>query len=103
MGRAGKVDLGQVGVAIGYYQAGAWALVHAELYLPAAWFAPDHAQLRKRWPIPATHSFATKPALGLQLIRRARTNGLPFTVIGCDSLYGRDGQFRAALAADQLV
>lgn len=103
LGREGKVELGQVGVALGYYQTGTWAMVDAELYLPEVWFDQAHARLRKRWYIPATRTFATKPALGLHLIRHAQQNGLPFTVIGCDSLYGRDGQFRADLAADNLV
>ena len=103
LGREGKVELGQVGVALGYYQTGTWAMVDADLYLPEVWFDQAHARLRKRWHIPATRAFATKPALGLRLIRHAQQKGLPFTVIGCDSLYGRDGQFRAALAADNLV
>ena len=34
LGRFGKVDLGQVAVALGYYQNGNWAMVDAELFLP---------------------------------------------------------------------
>ena len=99
LGRAGKVDLGQVGVMVGSYQNEVWALVGAELYLPEVWFDPAHAELRKRWHIPAERTFATKPQLGLELIRQARTNGLEFAVVGMDSLYGRDGQMRADLDA----
>jgi len=33
LGRQGKVDLGQVGVALGYYQANIWLMLDAELYL----------------------------------------------------------------------
>jgi len=103
LGRFGKVDLGQVGVALGYTHAGIWTLVDAELYLPEAWFDTAHADLRRRWHIPAERTFATKPELGLQLIRRAKDRNLPFAVVGCDSLYGRDRQFRAALDAEQVV
>ncbi len=34
LGRLGKVEVGQVGVAEGYYKDGTWAMVDAELYLP---------------------------------------------------------------------
>ena len=103
VGRAGKVDLGQVGVAVGYYKAGYWALVDAELFLPEAWFDEAHAELRTRWHIPPERTFKTKPELGLELIKRAQANQLPFEVVGCDSLYGRNRQFRADLDAANIL
>lgn len=103
LGREGKVDMGQVGVATGYYKDGIWTMVGAELYLPETWFDQAHAKLRQRWHIPAERTFATKPALGLQLIRQAKAEGLPFEVVGCDNVYGRDGQFRADLAAEDVI
>lgn len=103
LGRLGKVEMGQVGVGIGYYKDGSWVLVDAELYLKECWFDDAHAPLRERWHIPAERTFATKPALGLQRIRRAKANGLPFTVVGFDSLYGRDHQFRADVDAEGLI
>lgn len=103
LGRLGKVDLGQVGVGLGYYKGDVWALVDAELYLPEIWFDDDHAQLRQRWYIPKDRVFMTKLELGLHKIRHAKANGLPFEVVGCDSLYGRDGQFRADLDAERVT
>ena len=103
IGRLGKVDLGQVGVALGYYQAGIWALVDAELYLPEVWFSETYATLRRRWHIPEERDFMTKPEIGLALIRRAKANGLPFAAVGCDSVYGRDSAFRAALQDEGLI
>lgn len=100
IGRLGKVDTGQVGVALGYYQSGIWAMVDAELFLPEVWFDKEHEKLRQRWHIPAERSFSTKIQLGLEMIRRARVNGLPFEIVGCDSLYGRDAQFRADIDAE---
>lgn len=103
LGRLGKVEVGQVGVAEGYYKDGTWTMVDAELYLLEDWFDEAHAELRRRWHIPAERTFATKPALALQQIRRAKTRGLPFAVIGCDSLYGRDHQFRADLEMEGFI
>lgn len=103
LGREGKVDLGQVGVAGGYYKDGHWTMVDAELFLPENWFDDDHAKLRERWHIPSERTFKTKPELGLELIKRAQANGLPFAVVGYDSLYGRNRQFRADLAAENII
>lgn len=103
LGRFGKVDVGQVAVGLGYYQAGQWLLVDAELYLPESWFDEAQAEVRRRWHIPQKRTFATKPEMGLALIRRAKAQGLPFEVVAADSLYGQDSHFRAELAADQIT
>jgi len=100
LGRLGKVDLGQVGVGLSYVQQGLWTLVDAELYLAQEWFRPDHAKLWEALHIPSDRTFATKPQLGLQLIRQARARGLPFRVVVADAVYGRDSDLRAALASD---
>jgi hypothetical protein len=38
----GKVEMGQVGVGLGYYQACLWTLVDAELFVPGSWFTDEH-------------------------------------------------------------
>lgn len=103
LGRLGKVDMGQVGVALGYYQHGVWTMIDAELYLPEVWFDSKHSQLRCRWYIPKERSFATKIQLGLEMIRRARANGIPFELVSFDTLYGRDSDFRATLATEEML
>ena len=45
LGRLGKVEMGQVGVALGYYAANLWTMVDAELYLPESWFEEDLGSL----------------------------------------------------------
>lgn len=99
LGRLGKVDMGQVGVGLGYYKDGLWTMVDAELYLPEKWFNDQHKPLWKGLHIPHERPFATKPQIGLQMILQARKNGLPFEMVSADSLYGRDGVFRASLDA----
>src|SRR5262250_2521304 len=37
------------------------------------------------------------PALALKMVKRAKAQGLPFELLACDALYGRDNQFRADL------
>jgi SRSO17 transposase len=38
LGREGKVDVGQMGVVLGYHSNDTWTMVDAELYLPEKWF-----------------------------------------------------------------
>jgi len=61
LGRLGKVDVGQVGVALSYSVEDFWAMVDAELYLPENWFEAGHAKLRQRLHVPEDLPFATKP------------------------------------------
>jgi len=107
IGRLGKVDMGQVGVALGYYQSvmlqGIWAMVDADLYLPEEWFNQEHENLRQRWHIPQERCFATKTQLGLEMIRRAKGNGIRFGIVGCDAAYGRDSEFRAELEDEDIL
>lgn len=37
------------------------------------------------------------------MIRHAKANGFPFEVVSCDSLYGRDGQFRLDADAEGVI
>lgn len=97
LGRYGKTDVGQVGVVLSYSVEDWWALVDAQLYLPRHWFDEAHAQLRHRLHVPAGLTFATKPAIGLEMARRAKAAGLPFVAVAADAVYGRDGAFRWGL------
>jgi SRSO17 transposase len=103
LGRMGKVDLGQVGVVLGYYQANVWSMVDAELFLPKNWFDEAHEKLRTRWHIPAERTYKSKTDWGFVMIKRAKANGLPFEVVAFDGLYGQDSQFRANLDDEGLI
>ena len=98
-GRMGKVDVCRVDTCLTYANAtvGLWAMVDGELFLPQEWFGPDFAQRRKELGIPEERTFETKIALGLKMVKRAKVNRLPFELLACDALYGRDSQFRADL------
>lgn len=80
-----------------------WALVDAGLYLPRVWFSEGYQALHERWHVPPERTFQSKPALGLEMIKRAQERGLPFHTVSCDSLYGRNSQFRERLNQMGLV
>jgi len=103
LGRYGKVDMGQMAVALGYYQAEQWMMVDAELYFQENWFDDEHKKLRHRLHIPEERVFANKPDIALALTLRAKEQKLPFEVVTADSLYGRDSLFRTALDDNQIT
>jgi SRSO17 transposase len=93
----GKVDVCRVDTCLTYANTtvGLWAMVDGELCLPQEGFGPDFAQRRKELGLPEERTFATKIALGLQMVKRATGQRLPFELLACDALYGRDSQLRA--------
>lgn len=102
LGRLGKVDIGQVGVVASYYRDGVWSLVDAELFLPESWFTDEKKTLWQRYHIPPEREFASKLELALARIDHAIAQGLPFEVVGADTWYGRDGNFRDQIAKKGL-
>src|SRR5262245_24408980 len=101
-GRLGKVDVCRVDTCLTYANDGLWAMVDGELFLPEEWLGAAFAQRRSEWGIPAERRFETKLQLGLKMIKRVKAQGVPFDLVACDALYGRDSQFRAALAAEDV-
>src|SRR6266446_5348824 len=96
-GRMGKVDLCRVDTCLTYANGGLWAMVDGELFLPEEWFGEAFAQTRHELGIPPERTFETKIALGLKMVKRVKAHGVPFDLLACDALYGRDSQFRADL------
>jgi len=98
-GRLGKVDVCRVDTCLTSANGGLWAMVDGELFLPEEWFGAAFAQRRQELGIPAERRFETKIQLGLKMVKRVKAQGVPFDLLACDALYGRDSQFRADLAA----
>jgi SRSO17 transposase len=103
-GRLGKIELSQVATCLTYAHpaTGTWALVDAEVFLPQEWFTAAFAERRQALGIPEARVFATKPELCLQMITRVQAHGLPFELVACDDLYGRNRAFRAGVRALQV-
>jgi SRSO17 transposase len=99
----GKVDVCRVDTCLTYANGGLWAMVDGERFWPQAWFGAAFAQTRRALGIPQERTFETKIALGLKMVKRVKAHGVPFDLLACDALYGRDGQFRAALDAEGVL
>lgn len=99
-GRVGKKENCQVGVfLVGVTPAGS-ALLEAQLYLPQTW--ANDAERRDETAVPDDITFQTKPQIGIELLRRTRTNQLlKFDWITSDELYGHNGEFLDELEAMQ--
>jgi SRSO17 transposase len=78
-------------------------MVDAELFLPEVWFDGEHRKMWKRLHIPPERTFATKPQIGLEMILRAKANGLPFSMVSADELYGRSDSFRRRLDEEGIT
>lgn len=98
-GRLGKVETSQVGVLLSYVNltvaAGFWTWITGKLFLPEAWFEAGYWKRREQLGIPDSLGFKTKVELAWDGIQEVITAGLPFEIVGFDSLYGRSGWLRA--------
>lgn len=91
-GTAGRIENCQVGVFLAYATSHGQAFLDRELYLPQAW-AGDVAR-RAEAGVPATRTFATKPALARQLLARAFAAQVPAGWVSGDEIYGDDTDLR---------
>ena len=95
-GRMGKVDVCRVDTCLTYANGGLWAMVDGELFLPEEWFGAAFRPEAPRAGYPAgAHASRRSSPLGLKMVKRVKADGLPFDLLACDALYGRDSQFRA--------
>lgn len=98
-GRMGKVEMSQVGVFLCYVNlkvaGGFWSWINGKLYLPQAWFEDSHRERRRKRGIPESLRFKTKVELAWDEIEEVKARGLPFEVVGFDTLYGRSSWLRA--------
>ena len=62
------------------------AFIDRALYLPKAWTS-DPARMAAAH-VPTGTTFATKPALAVQMIARAIAADVPFSWVAADSVYG---------------
>ena len=89
MGRQGKTDNCQVAVFAALARGKSVSLIDAELYLPQVWVKDPERCTAAGVPL-ERQVLKTKPALALELVKRARRNGVRFSWIAADGGYGQD-------------
>ena len=94
-GSAGKIANCQAGVSLCLATRSDHLPIDFELYLPKCW-ADDNAR-RREARIPDDVVFKTKPELALEMISRAKQDGLPLGVVLADAGYGSSSEFRRGL------
>jgi SRSO17 transposase len=85
-GSAGKITNCQIGVFAAYVSRHGHAFIDRALYLPKSW--TSDAARRTAAHVPEGTTFATKPALAVEMIKRAIAAGVPFSWVAADAVYG---------------
>ncbi len=89
MGRQGKTDNCQVAVFAALARGRSVSLIDTELYLPREWVKDPDRCATAGVPLDR-RALKTKPALALELVQRARRNGVRFAWVAADGGYGQD-------------
>jgi SRSO17 transposase len=91
-GTAGRIENCQIGVFLTYASPQGHVLLDRDLYVPKEW-TNDKSRC-ERAGIPAARTFATKPQLAQQMLKRAFDAGVPAAWVTGDSVYGENRQLR---------
>jgi len=94
-GTAGRIENCQIGVFLAYATSRAQTLLDRELYLPAEW-TTDRARSQAAG-IPQKRTFATKPALAVQMRERTRKASVILAWVTGDCIYGDSRTLRGWL------
>jgi len=94
-GSAGKITNCQVGVSLAVASSAEQIALDFELYLPESW-TEDRAR-RREARIPDDVQFKTKTELALEMIKRAKEQGIPGDILLADSAYGDNTDFRNSI------
>ncbi len=91
-GTAGRIEHGQIGVFLTYASPQGHVLLDRDLSVPKEW--TNDTPRCERTGIPEERTFATKPPLAQQMLKRAFDAGVPATWMTGDSVYGENRQLR---------
>jgi SRSO17 transposase len=100
-GQLGKQDNCQVAVSLSLASTRGSVPVAYQLYLPQDW--ADDPVRRQAAGVPETLAFTTKPAIALDQMRRAISQGVRPGVVLADAGYGDETAFRDGLTALGLL
>ncbi len=90
-GNTGKTDNCVVAVHLAYAVDDFYCLLDSDLYLPREW--ADDPVRRKEAGVPEDVVYRKKTDIALEQVGRALANGIRFSALTFDELYGRDSEF----------
>ena len=93
-GTAGKIANCQLGVSLTLATPTEQLPIDFELYLPESWTSDPVRRRDARIPVDVV--FKTKIELAIDMMRRAREDGIPGEMVMADCFYGRSSEFRRA-------
>jgi SRSO17 transposase len=100
-GVTGKVENCVTWVFTALVTALGQAWIDFGVYMPRSW--ADDSLRRRKAGIPEKLTFATKPELAIAQVKRLMAAGVRVLWAAADEVYGRSGEFRAALRALSLA
>jgi SRSO17 transposase len=98
-GTAGRIENCQLGVFLAYASPKGRTFIDRELYLPKEW-TEDPARCEEAG-VPQERTFATKPQLALEMLKRTRVADVVTPWVTGDEVYGSDDPLRQWLEANQ--
>jgi len=100
-GHKGKVDNCVQTVHLTYVARQFATIIDGDIYLPEDW-ADDRGR-REQAGVPDYVKFRTKPEMALELVDRARADGISLRWVTADEFYGRSSEFRDGLERRNLL
>ena len=94
-GTAGRIENAQVAVYAVWATARGHGFVDRELYVPESW--TEDPERCAAAGLPDDLTFATKPELAMDMVRRVVAAGTRPGFVAADEVYGNAGDFRAGL------
>lgn len=100
-GATGKIDNCVMTVQLGYATPDFQTLIDSDLYLPKKWM--ESPERRRKVGIPETVEFREKWRIGLDLLDRAKGQGVTVRWVTADEEYGKAAGFRHGVATRGLL
>jgi len=99
-GTLGKIGNCQIGVSLSVATRNEQVPLDFELYLPKSWI--DDPVRRAATHIPEGQVFRTKIEQAVEMIERAKRDGIPGDIVLADAAYGNSGFFREAIRCEGM-
>jgi SRSO17 transposase len=99
-GTLGKTGNCQIAVSLSVATRSEQLPIDFQLYLPKVWM--DDPARREKVGIPESAIFRTKIAMAVEMIARAKRNGIPGDIVLADAAYGMAVEFREGIRSEGM-